>query len=414
MHTGVRDPGVLYFPKTMASTTPPALAYDTPGMPPKAEHAIAMKVMSVLRPDLKIEDGIYVEEGDPCYDLFNREHEAVRSELVIPGQPKIMHNGETFRVCISLHNVSNVQVHNISLKAEMMQGGRGVGLLDIDSTSSRGIVSFPPGEHKDFIVEYPLQAEGSHALMCNVNYSDDKEARTFRKLFKFPVGSTVGISGVKIWTISDHVMVGVDLKNMLKTTHLVDLNFCPSPDFRLVEMPANKSEVWQKAMGPDEKRRFVFRLLPQRKDTTTATPAGTFEIAWFGKMGERGRLESTAVTHRGFEKQAVEVTNIEVPNTVKLHTPFTLKATITNNSPTKQDQKLCIVLHPDKMHPLSYTGPSEYFLGNIPYGRSAPVELRLMALASGVQVLNGIEIRDASTGKLMSPTLAVIYVQVTN
>eukprot|EP01064_Diplonema_japonicum_P004549 TRINITY_DN129_c0_g4_i2.p1 TRINITY_DN129_c0_g4~~TRINITY_DN129_c0_g4_i2.p1 ORF type:complete len:371 (+),score=46.86 TRINITY_DN129_c0_g4_i2:174-1286(+) len=370
--------------------------------------------MSVLRPELATDDEIYVEEGDPCYDLFNRENVAVKSELVIPSQPKIMHNGETFRVCVSLHNVSSVDVHNISLKVEMMQGGAGVGLLDIDRNSPKGIVTFPSGAHKDFIVEYPLQTSGPHALMCNVNYSDDKEARTFRKVFKFPVGNTVSISGVKIWTISDHVMVGVDLENMMKSSLLVDLNFCPSSNFRLVDVPINKGEVWQKAMAPDEKRRFVFRLLPQKKESSSATPAGTFEIAWFGRMGERGRLESTAVTHRGSEKQAVDVMNIEVPDTIKLHTPFMFKATLVNNSPAKQEQKLCIVLHPEKMHPISFTGPSELLLGTIPYGQSVPVELRLMALASGVQVLNGVEIRDAGTGRLISSTLASVYVQVTN
>ncbi|KAJ9461224.1 putative trafficking protein particle complex subunit 13-like protein [Diplonema papillatum] len=392
---------------------PPALAHATPGMPVvKTDHAISLKVMRLLRPELRLEDEMYLEPDDPCYDFLNRDNDVVQTELRLPPSMGQVHDGETFVVCVSLHNVSVVDVKDVAVKVELLTATKRVGLLDVDRNT---IASFPPHGHKDFIMEYPLQDEGGHTLMCNVMYSDDKEQRTFRKVFKFLVGRTVRIKEVKIWTIDDHVNIYVELQNMTKNALLVYLNFSPSAAYQLIEVPNVKGDVWQKAMGPNEVCRYLFQLLPKTgRELVQSVSIGRLEITWFGKMGERGRLESTDIQHRGSEKAAVEVTQVDVPDVVAVHEPFTLKATLTNTSPDHRSMNLCVVLLAEKLHPLVFSGPSPVFLGTLAYQESKSVELRLMALTSGVQEIQGIEVRDATSRRILLPTLTSVHVQVTS
>ena len=190
-------------------------------------------------------------------------------------------------------------------------------------------------------------------------------------------------------------MVFVELQNTTPGALRVESHFCPSAAYDLLPVPEEKTEVWQQLMGAEEVRRYLFRLVPRPDPHRTAAAAasdakgnnvGRLEIRWTGRMGECGRLESTDIQHRAVEKQQMEVTNMHLPSEVRLHEPFTLTATLVNTHPERTPLSPYITLSADKMYPLAFTGPSQYFIGTIEYGKAVNIQLNLVALTSGVHV----------------------------
>ena len=189
---------------------PPLTGASVPG---RSEHTVALRVMRLLKPELCEPDETYLEEGDVCYEALRAERDAAAAaaggfELRLPSSIGQVHDGEAFRICVSLHNVAAAAAaaaRQVALTVDLsMASGKKVSLLAGDAKSGSALASFPPRAHKDYILDCPLQEEGAHTLMCNVTYADESVPRTYRKVFKFNVGRTVRIKDVKLWTISDH------------------------------------------------------------------------------------------------------------------------------------------------------------------------------------------------------------------
>ena len=362
--------------------------------------------MRLLRPEVKVDNSIYTEEGDICHSLFcgsSSVDDVPRTELLVPAAMGEIHMGEVFRICVSLHNVRDVELHNVSLKVELLTQKR----VDLLNTS----MSLAPRTHSDRIVEYSLQDEGNHTLMCYVSYQDYNETKTFRKVFKFPVGHTVHINNVRIWTISDHVMIYVEIKNTAKSALLVNINFCTSASYKLEEAPNDWGEVWQKTMCRSEIWRYLFRLTPREGKRDTSL--GRLEITWKGRMGERGRLESTDIQQRGVDTQPIEVSNLSLPNNVSVNQPFYLNASLVNNWHEKTPLSVSVNLDPEKMYPIVFTGPSCFELGTVSPGEHVPLKLRLVAVGTGIIEIKGINIINSETRKTLCSTLSSIHVCVT-
>ena len=195
------------------ASIPPPLTHGAAAPVQRGDHSIALRVMRLLRPELVVGKSMYLEEGDIGYDAIRQEEEAtwgggaevLGSDLRLPSSIGQLHDGESFRICVSIHNVSPADVTNVSLKVELSTASKRIALLTPDAKTGM-MPLFRSSGHRDFILDHPLQEEGHHVLMCNVTYTDDKEPRTFRKIFKFNVGRTVKIKDVKIWTISDFGM----------------------------------------------------------------------------------------------------------------------------------------------------------------------------------------------------------------
>eukprot|EP01060_Flectonema_neradi_P029537 TRINITY_DN4101_c3_g1_i1.p1 TRINITY_DN4101_c3_g1~~TRINITY_DN4101_c3_g1_i1.p1 ORF type:complete len:433 (+),score=61.15 TRINITY_DN4101_c3_g1_i1:79-1299(+) len=370
---------------------------------PPTGSGIELKVMRLLRPEVKIDTPIYTEEGDIGHGIFGgglQSDMVPDTELLVPVAMGQIHMGEVFRICISLHNVRDVEIHNVSLKVELLTQKR----VDLLNTS----LTLAPRAHSSQIVEYSLQDEGSHTLMCYVSYQDYNETKTFRKVFKFPVGHTVHINNVRIWTISDHVMIYVEIKNTSKTPLLVDINFCTSASYKLEEAPNDWGEVWQRTMGHGDIWRYLFRLTPHEGKRDTSL--GRLEITWKGRMGERGRLESTDIQQRGVDRQPIELSNLSLPNSVSINKPFFLEASLVNNWHDNHSLPTTVTLNPEKMYPILYTGPSSIDLGTISPGQHVPIKIRLVAVGTGIIELKGIDVVNTETGRSLCSTLSSIHV----
>ena len=182
-------------------------------------------------------------------------------------------------------------------------------------------------------------------------------------------------------------MVSVELQNTSTTPLCVKSNFSPSAGYELLDMPADNSDVWQDAMAIEEVRKSLFRLIPNKgTQQAPSRGVGRLEITWSGRMGECGRLESTDIQHRSSDTALIEMTHLHIPNTVKIHSSFALHATLVNISPDKAPLSPYLILEADKLHPLSFTGPSRYFMETIDYGKSLNVQITLVALTAGVHV----------------------------
>eukprot|EP01063_Lacrimia_lanifica_P000245 TRINITY_DN10119_c0_g1_i1.p2 TRINITY_DN10119_c0_g1~~TRINITY_DN10119_c0_g1_i1.p2 ORF type:complete len:413 (+),score=149.28 TRINITY_DN10119_c0_g1_i1:37-1275(+) len=392
-------------------------------------HSIDVKVMRLLRPEVKVEDDIYLEDGDVCAGVFPPCADRVDAQLCLPSHPGMVYEGEMFRMLLSLHNTALVDCRDVTLDVEVhapstggKQGHNSSVLADVDR-SSLITPCFASKDHRDYVMHYVVSTMGTHQILCHVSYLEGEQQvrRSFKTTRKFEVHRTVALEELKTFPVGNKVMVQSTLQNATESDLLVDLNFCPARGYKLAPLPSVEEAVHMRAMRAKESRRHLFQLEPP--DGGMPPTLGRMEITWCGRLGERGRLETTSIPLRDERKQDdarrgagyVDVAGVSVPDRAKLDEPFTVTATLTNTHPQKLPLPIAVELHADRMHPLAFTGPNVVSLGTVPFAGSVPVELRLIPVAAGVLDFRGIEVVFGVPPQLgrLSDFLSAAHVHVT-
>eukprot|EP01062_Namystynia_karyoxenos_P084453 TRINITY_DN9936_c0_g1_i1.p1 TRINITY_DN9936_c0_g1~~TRINITY_DN9936_c0_g1_i1.p1 ORF type:complete len:473 (+),score=130.61 TRINITY_DN9936_c0_g1_i1:89-1420(+) len=395
-----RPPGSLAPPQQQQQQQPQQQAGS--GLP--VEHALSLKVMRLRRPELDFERAVYLEEGDPMRGIADTNSYGLQTDLMLPPSFGDIHVGETFRSYISLHNGSATAVKNVAVKVDLLTQSQKVTLTDNQSTP---ISQLPPGQNRDFIVDYVLNEKDSHTLMCHVTYADDEhlDMKRFRKIFKFPVAKAIDLKGVKIFTLYGHVFIVLELQNLTALPlSVASVRLDPESAYKVADHSThNKGAAWQEMMNPQEVRRFLFELVPcqaaREAERGQASALGKVHIEWRTNMGEQGQLVTSTITHRPLDRRDLDLTAV-APERVQLREPFTLRGEVRNN--TSFPLESALHLHPERAYPLLFSGAAQRPLPTIPPGGVHQYEIELTPLAVGVQGVSGIELRDLKSDRSVS------------
>jgi hypothetical protein len=269
-------------------------------------------------------------------------------------------------------------------------------------------------------------------LAATVNYTrKDGEKKTFKKYFKFPVTSPIGVK-TQTHDLQHGLFLTAQITNVTPNPlFLESVRLDPSNLFHSVELngatnsnahphvlfnqlfgmnsPVSKDNLLETIIGEEEVpylkagdvRQYLFKLEPKNPHDPrirNATTVGKVEVLWRASMGETGKLSTVLLERRGSPKGDIELIVRSIPQKIELEKPFSVQLEITNRTDRTLLPRLLFNKTPSAG--VSVNEISGGKIGKIISGNTKSVPLTLFPSKPGVQKITGLQIMDDKTQRI--------------
>ncbi|KAK2191897.1 hypothetical protein NP493_43g05045 [Ridgeia piscesae] len=330
--------------------------------------------------------------------------------------------GETFSSYISVHNDSAHMCTDVQVKVDLQTSSQ---RLSLSRSSSELVTQLEPSLRIDDVIYHEVKELGTHILVCAVSYtSNTGEKMYFRKFFKFQVLKPLDVKTKFYNAESDEVYLEAQIKNITPSPIFMErVVLDPSPQYTVQELNSqgtkdgDSGSVFGLAnyMNPLDVRQYLYCLTPRPEicaDPRTmkgVTNIGKLDIVWKTNMGEKGRLQTSALQRVAPGYGDIRLTVTSVPDAIQVEKVFLLQVTVTNCCERTMDLVLQIVNNPSgaggvgggtggggtACHPgLLWCGISGRQLGKVEPNTSLVLDLKMIALQSGLQTVSGLRLTD--------------------
>lgn len=379
------------------------------------QQLLALRVMRLARPKFAPLDGFSHDPADPTgfgemlagkvaeISKESRHDLPIGEYLIAPQMFENIYLGETFTFYVNVVNESETNVVNVSLKCELQTSTQRVPLpcsvqdVTIESTKCDGQV-----------ISHEVKEIGQHILICSVNYKTlSGENMYFRKFFKFPVSKPIDVK-TKFYSAEDNANQDVYLEAQIENTSnsnmfLERVELDPSQHYKVTSI-SHEDEFPEigKLLKPKDVRQFLFCLSPIDVNNTLGykdlTSIGKLDMSWRTSMGEKGRLQTSALQRIAPGYGDVRLSVEKTPACVDVQKPFEVACRLYNCSERALDLQLRLE-QPTNRH-LVFCSPSGVSLGQLPPSQFVDFNLNVFPVAVGIQSISGIRITDTFTKRI--------------
>ncbi|CAP25053.3 Protein CBG04321 [Caenorhabditis briggsae] len=376
------------------------------------QQLLALRVMRLARPKFAPLDGFSHDPVDPTgfgellagkvaeISKESRHDLPIGEYLIAPQMFENIYLGETFTFYVNVVNESESNVVNVSLKCELQTSTQRVVLpcsvqdVTIESTKCDGQV-----------ISHEVKEIGQHILICSVNYKTlSGENMYFRKFFKFPVSKPIDVK-TKFYSAEDNANQDVYLEAQIENTSnsnmfLERVELDPSQHYKVTSI-SHEDEFPEvgKLLKPKDIRQFLFCLSPVDVNNTLGykdlTSIGKLDMSWRTSMGEKGRLQTSALQRIAPGYGDVRLSVEKTPACVDVQKPFEVACRLYNCSERALDLQLRLEQPSNRQ--LVICSPSGVSLGQLPPSRYVDFALNVFPVAVGIQSISGIRITDTFT-----------------
>ncbi|CAB3405681.1 unnamed protein product [Caenorhabditis bovis] len=360
------------------------------------QQLLALRVMRLARPKFAQFTGFSYDPVDPsgfgfllsskaCEMTGERRNDLPIGEFLIAPQ------------MFDVVNESEQDVVDVNIKCELQTTTQRVPL-----TCSIQESNIKVGQCESQVISHEVKEIGQHILICSVNYKTSSgESMFFRKFFKFPVSKPIDVKTKFYSAENQDVYLEAQIENTSTVNMFMEkVDLDPSSHYKVNSiMSHDEFDICGSLLKPKDIRQFLFCLSPVDVHNTLGhndlTTIGKLDMSWRTSMGERGRLQTSAlqriVPGYGDVRLSVEKT----PSTVLVKQPFQITCRLYNCS----DRALDIQLHLEqaKSNPLVICTSSGISLGQILPSKHIDFQLDVFAVAVGIQSISGLRIVDTLT-----------------
>ncbi|CCD68177.1 putative trafficking protein particle complex subunit 13 homolog [Caenorhabditis elegans] len=380
-----------------------------------SQQLLALRVMRLARPKFAPVDGFSHDPVDPTgfgellagkvseISKESRQDLPIGEYLIAPQMFENIYLGETFTFYVNVVNESEKTVSSVSLKCELQTSTQRVVLpcsvqdATIESSKCEGQV-----------ISHEVKEIGQHILICSVNYkTSNGENMYFRKFFKFPVSKPIDVK-TKFYSAEDNANQDVYLEAQIENTSnanmfLEKVELDPSQHYNVTSI-AHEDEFGDvgKLLKPKDIRQFLFCLTPADVHNTLGykdlTSIGKLDMSWRTSMGEKGRLQTSALQRIAPGYGDVRLSVEKTPACVDVQKPFEVSCRLYNCSERALDLQLRLE-QPSNRH-LVFCSPSGVSLGQLPPSQHVDFSLNVFPVTVGIQSISGIRITDTFTKRI--------------
>ncbi|VDK67397.1 unnamed protein product [Litomosoides sigmodontis] len=386
------------------------------------EQLLTLKVMRLARPKFYENTCMPVDPADATSQLIASAlcrltgQEAadmpVGKYLMAPQKFENIYLGETFTFYVCVQNISDKVVTDICVKTDLQTTSQRNAL---PSQLQEANALLEPGKCLGEVITHEIKEIGQHILVCAVSYKTPKSEMYFRKFFKFPVTKPIDVR-TKFYNAEDNLNNDVYLEAQIQNTSelpmVLEKVTLESSDFYIsseISPPETESgSVEQSYLNPTDVRQYLFCLKPKTADYSLnyfssnkghilchlrkGTSIGKLDMVWRTSMGERGRLQTSALQRMAPGYGDLRLTIEKIPATVKVLQPFCMVCRLHNCSERSLDLVLTL---DDKLQPnIAFCSTSGVELGQLPPNSTTDFSLELLPLTPGLQSISGIRITD--------------------
>ncbi|CAI5442574.1 unnamed protein product [Caenorhabditis angaria] len=352
-----------------------------------AQQLLALRVMRLARPKFAQVKGFNSDPVDPtgfsqmlnskiCESSGETRHDLPIGEyLIAPQMFENIYLGETFTFYVNVVNDSKIGVVNVNLKCELQTSTQRVPL-----TCSVQDAKIDAGSCEGQVISHEIKEIGQHILICAVNYTTQN-------------GENIA---------EDNANQDVYLEAQIENTSNADMfmekvELEPSQHYKVSNI-MNKDEFDNcgSLLKPKDVRQFLFCLSPIDVHNTLGhkdlTSIGKLDMSWRTSMGERGRLQTSALQRIAPGYGDIRLSVEKTPSCVSAKTPFQLNCRLYNCSERALDLKLN--LEQPQNNQLIFCSPSGVSLGQLPPSQHVDFNLNIFPVSVGIQSISGIRITD--------------------
>jgi hypothetical protein len=296
-------------------------------------HQIAVKLVR-LRPD-----------GTPSIEETLGKH-AIGGSPSMPAEALFgtVHLGEKFASQLIVSNEGAIELYEVRIKVELQTSSLRAVLCEPDDVTNLAI-----GQNVTLQTMHDIREVGVHIIVCSVHYMNvvTNERKFVRKFFKFTVINPLALK-TKVTELAgrDLVLLEAQIQNVSTTIFILEtVRFEPMAplmattidslecDSKVMEClidgmtisPSGKghtAEYRERELIPNAMFQFVFLLVHPSVLGNLPLQVGKLDITWRSEGGERGRLQTGALTHSDGQKEALCMTVCDIPSHTYLHEPF--------------------------------------------------------------------------------------------
>ncbi|KAE8738212.1 hypothetical protein FOCC_FOCC016318 [Frankliniella occidentalis] len=382
----------------------------------RPEHLLALKVMRLTRPTLSCPVIVTSDSKDLPGNLLNSDLKndvtsvsgvetlTAGQFLQLPQSFGTIYLGETFSSYICVHNDSKEIAKDVTVKIDLQTNSQRIAL----SGHSVDPSELKPDESIDHVIHHEVKEVGTHILVCEITYTTpDQKSMSYRKFYRFQVLKPLDVKTKFYNAESDEVYLEAQVQNItvgpiclekvaLESSHLFTVS--------ALNTSANGESVFGKVnvLQSQSSRQFLYCLAPQPSLTVDcrllsgATNIGKLDMVWRSNLGERGRLQTSQLQRMAPDYRDIRLSVQEVPNIVILEEAFSFACKIINTCDRVLDMTLWLEDGTTSNSGLMWSGVSGRPLSRLEPGASTLLNLCLIPLAAGLQIISGVRLTDAA------------------
>lgn len=375
------------------------------------EQILILKVMRLARPKLYENVCMPVDPADATSQLIGSAlcrltgQEAadvpVGKYLMAPQKFENIYLGETFTFYVCVQNISNKIATDVCIKTDLQTASQRNALT---SQLQEANAMLEPGKCLGEVITHEIKEIGQHILVCAVSYKTPKNEMYFRKFFKFPVAKPIDVR-TKFYNAEDNLNNDVYLEAQIQNTAQVPMilekvTLEPSDFYISSEISLPETGNWsmeQSYLNPSDIRQYLFCLKPKTGNYSfnyfrKGLSIGKLDMVWRTGMGERGRLQTSALQRMAPGYGDLRLTVEKIPAAVVVLQPFRIVCRLHNCSERSLDLVLTL---DDKLQPnIAFCSTSGVELGQLPPNNMIDFSVELLPLTPGLQIVSGIRVTD--------------------
>lgn len=380
------------------------------------EHPLALKVMRLTKPTFLTNHINPNETRDlpgKAFDqssknnltiIENNEDIALSKFLTLPQNFGNIFLGEVFSSYISVHNDSKQSCKDVFVKTD----------LQTATSSTRTNLSTTPlvaelgsGQSIDDVINHEIKELGMHILVCTVQYNSPSGEKNFKKFFKFNVHKPLDVRTTFYNSPTDEMFLEAQIQNLtLSPMYLDEVSMHPSDNFLVKEYNAfhDDEDNLGKLINAQDVHQFVYRFKPKphiykdHKLLKASTQIGKLDIVWKTSLGERARLQTSALHRAAPDFGDLRVFIEDIPRSSKIEEKFTINLKLMNSSERSIDLK--VFFHHSSSDGIKWCGKSNHTLDTLPSNGSTLLPFTLFPVKLGIQSISGLRILDTFLGRL--------------
>lgn len=377
------------------------------------DQLLTLKVMRLARPKFHENVCIPIDPLDPMSELIGSAicrltgqetaDVPVGQYLMVPQVFDNIYLGETFTFYVCVQNEGGQIASEICVKTDLQTTNQRVAL---QSKLQEANASLEPGQCLGQIISHEIKEVGQHILVCAVTYKTPTDEKMyFRKFFKFPVSKPIDVR-TKFYNAEDNLNNDVYLEAQIQNTSalpmvLEKVILEPSDFYTATEItppePRSEASTEQFYLNPKDIRQYLYCLRPKTSDYSLnyyrgGTSIGKLDMVWRTSMGERGRLQTSALQRMAPGYGDLRLTIEKIPATAKVRQIFQIVCRLHNCSERSLD--LVLTLDGTLQPGIMFCSTSGVQLGQLPPNSTVDFTLELLPILPGLQSISGIRVTD--------------------
>lgn len=396
----------------------------------KCDHLLTLKVLKLTQPELAAPFVLTCDTKDLPGKLFGNHiknditttqdiETITSSQFMLLQSLRNIYLGEIFSCYICVNNKSEQTVQNVTLKVDLQTHRLERMPLCVPGKDIQA-KTLEPKDTLDFIVQYEVKDLDTHRLVCEVNYVSVSNGvstpLTLQEYFVFNVLKPLDLK-TKFYTAeSDEVYIEAQVQNITSgPISLENVSLEATPRYKVTIL--NSTDDGQSVFGrinslpQNASRQYLYSLAPipaQEALNNVTSSLGNLNFIWRSEMGEKGRLRTCELHKPLTDLPDLRISVQELPNLVYIDEPFQFKIKLSNTSLKAMELSLYLENLPD----MAWIGVSGRKIGTLHSKSEMILSLCLVPLATGLQIISGIRIKDSLTKKNLfeNDNLGQIYI----